>query len=96
MSIVTIFDVHGDADQILALQDEKIDSVIRPVAEKNGGISHIAVKTDNGVMVINHWEDEEGMERAAQEVRPQMEEAGLPTPENWRSYEVARHMQVKK
>jgi hypothetical protein len=96
MSIVTIFDIRGDADEILAQQDEKIDSVIRPAAEKNGGISHIAVKTDYGVMVINHWENAEGMERSAQEVRPQMEEAGLPTPENWRSYEVARHVELKK
>jgi len=95
MSIVTIFEIPGDTDEILALQDEKIESVIRPVAEKNGGIAHLALKTDTGVMVINHWENEEGMEQSAQEVRPQMEEAGLPAPENWRSYEVARHVEVK-
>lgn len=92
MSIVTIFEIPGDPDEILALQEEKIEAVIKPVAEKNGGISHIAVRTDNGVMVINHWETEEGMERSAQEVRPQMDEAGMPAPQNWRSYEVARHV----
>lgn len=96
MSIVTIFEITGDTDEILALQQERMESVIRPTAEKNGGISHIAVRTDDGVMVINHWETEEGMERSAQEVRPQMEEAGMPTPENWRSYEVARHVVVKQ
>jgi quinol monooxygenase YgiN len=95
MSIVTIFELRGDPDEILALQDEKLASLMRPVAEKNGGISHTAVKTDDGVMVINHWENEEGMERASQEIRPHMQEAGGPTPENWRSYEVARHVELK-
>jgi len=96
MSIVTIFEIPGDPDEILALQEEKIDPVIRPAAEANGGISHLAVKTDDGVMVINHWETEEGMERAAQQVRPQLEETGLSAPQNWRSYEVARHVEVKR
>lgn len=37
MSILTMFDIPGDPDQILALQDEKMESLVRPIAEKNGG-----------------------------------------------------------
>jgi hypothetical protein len=91
MSILTTFDILGDPDELVALQDEKADSLIRPLAEKNGGISSLVVKTENGIMVVNHWENQEGMERVAAEVRPQMEAAGMPTPQNWRQYEVLRH-----
>ena len=96
MSIVTIFEIRGDTDEILALQEEKIEEVIRPAAEKNGGISHLALRTDDGVLVVNHWETTEGMERSVEEVRPKMDEAGLPAPENWKSYEVARHVVVNQ
>lgn len=60
MSILTMLDIPGDPDQILALQDEKMESLVRPIAEKNGGIFNIVVKTESGVMVVNHWENEEG------------------------------------
>lgn len=91
MSILTMFEIQGDPDELLAIQDEKADSLIRPIAEQNGSISSIVVKTENGIMVVNHWENEEGMERAADEIRPKMTEAGMPAPQNWRQYEVARH-----
>jgi hypothetical protein len=54
MSILTMFDILGDPDELVALQDEKADSLIRPLAEKNGGISSLVVKTENGIMVVNH------------------------------------------
>jgi hypothetical protein len=90
MSILTIFEIPGDPDELIALQDEKAASLIIPLAEKNGGISSLVVKTETGIMVVNHWEDAAGMERVAAEVRPQMEAAGMPTPENWRQFEVLR------
>ena len=91
MSILTMFEIPGDADELLSIQDEKMESLIRPLAEKNGSIFNIVVKTENGIMVVNHWKDEEGMERVAEEVRPQMMAAGMPAPQNWRQYEVVRH-----
>ena len=42
-------------------------------------------------MIVNVWESEEGMEKVAAAVRPKAEEAGLPTPQNWRKYEVVHH-----
>jgi hypothetical protein len=91
MSILTTFEIQGDPDEILAIQDEKMEPLIRPIAEKNGAISNMVVKAENGIMVINHWETEQGMETASTEIRPQMEAAGMPAPQNWRSYEVLRH-----
>jgi hypothetical protein len=90
MSILTMFDLRGDPDELLATQDEKMDSVIRPISEENGIISSLVVKTDDGIMVVNHWESKEGMEKAFAEIRPQMQEAGMPAPENHRENEVLR------
>jgi hypothetical protein len=88
MSILTMFEIRGDSDELLALQEEKIEPIVRPLASENGAISSTIVRTDDGLMVVNHWENEEGMERVAAEVRPQAVAAGLPEPTNWRSYEV--------
>jgi len=93
MSILTMFQISGDPDELLAMQDQKAESLLRPIMEQNGIISNLVVKAENGIMVVNHWESEEGMEKASAEIRPQMEEAGMPSPENWRSYEVLRHRQ---
>jgi hypothetical protein len=90
MSILTMFDLSGDPDQLLAVQDEKMDSVIKPISEQNGILSSLVVKTENGLMVVNHWESKEGMEKAFSEIRPQMEGAGMPAPENHREHEVLR------
>lgn len=94
MSILTIFELQGDPDQLLALQEEKIAPIVVPLATENGGISNTVVKTDDGLMIVNHWENEEGMEKVAAEVRPQALEAGLPAPTNWRQYEVLVHREL--
>lgn len=88
MSILTMFELHGDPDELFALQEEKVEPIVRPVATENGAISSITVRTDDGLMVVNHWENEEGMERVSAKVRPQVEEMGMPAPANWRQYEV--------
>jgi hypothetical protein len=91
MSILTMFELHGDPDELFALQEEKIVPIVEPLAAQNGGISSIVVKVDNGLLVVNHWENEEGMEKVAAEVRPQATAAGMPEPANWRQYEVLAH-----
>jgi hypothetical protein len=42
-------------------------------------------------MIVNHWEDKEGMEKSSAEIRPKASAAGLPEPTNWRDYEVLDH-----
>jgi hypothetical protein len=88
MSILTIFELHGDPDELFAAQEEKVEPIVRPLATANGAISSTIVRTEEGLMVVNHWDTMEGMEKVSAEVRPQVEALGLPVPTNWRSYEV--------
>jgi hypothetical protein len=90
MAILTTFEVHGDPDEIVAIQEEKIVPRARQVAAENGGISNTVVKTDDGIMVVNLWENEEGMKKAAEQIMPIAQEAGLEQV-GWRQYEVLRH-----
>jgi len=86
-----MFEVHGDPEELVALEREKIAPVARPLAEENGSISNTIVKTDKGIMIVNLWENEEGMEKVAAEVRPHTTEAGLSGPVNWQKFEVVAH-----
>jgi hypothetical protein len=90
MAILTTFEVHGDPDEILAKQEEKIVPEARRLAAENGGIWQVVAKTDNGVMMVNLWENEDGMRRVAEQIGPIAEEAGLQQV-GWRQYEVLRH-----
>jgi hypothetical protein len=91
MSILTIFEIHGDPNELFALEEEKIAPIVQPLAAENGAISNTVLKTDDGLMIVNHWENEEGMENVSAAVRPQALDAGLPAPTNWRQYEVLVH-----
>ena len=48
MAILTMFEVHGDPDEICALKEEKIAPQAKPLAAQNGGLAQIVVKTDDG------------------------------------------------
>jgi hypothetical protein len=61
------------------------------LASQHGGISNTVVRTDRGIMVVNHWESEEGMEAMAAEMRPKVEATGVGPQVDWRMYEVLRH-----
>ncbi|HEY5052911.1 MAG TPA: hypothetical protein VII45_05820 [Solirubrobacterales bacterium] len=91
MAILTMFEIHGDTDKILADHAETIEPIANPLAEENGGLANYMLKTEDGVLIVNVWENEEGMEKVAAAVRPKAQEAGLPTPQNWRKYEILRH-----
>jgi hypothetical protein len=92
MAILTTMEIHGDPDDLIVQHRATIDPVAQPLAEENGGISHTVVKTDEGIMILNIWETEAGMEAVAAGVRPKAEAAGLPRPQNWRQYEVLHHV----
>ncbi len=84
-------EIHGDPDELETQHREIIDPIAGPLAEENGNLSNAVVKTDYGLMIVNVWETEEGMEKVAAAVRPKAEEAGLSAPQNWRKYEVVNH-----
>ncbi|MBA2241206.1 MAG: hypothetical protein H0W09_08225 [Solirubrobacterales bacterium] len=90
MAILTMFEVHGDPDEIVAKQDEAIMPRAMELAPQTGGISNTIVKTEDGVMIVNLWEDEEGMRKFSEEIRPLAQGAGLEQT-NWRMFEVLRH-----
>lgn len=91
MAILTIFEVHGNPEELVALSDETIAPRMLALAAEDGGISNTVVKTDDGIMIVNLWENEEGMKKVSEEIRPIAREAGMGEQVGWRQYEVLRH-----
>ena len=88
MAILTMFEVHGDPDEIFAKQQEAVMPRARELAPEHGGISNTIVKTEDGVMIVNVWESEEGMEKFAAEIRPLAQEANIGEQVNYRKFDV--------
>ena len=61
----------------------------RELAPKHGGLGTIVARTDDGVLAINLWENEEGRQAMAQEpaILEALASAGLPAPA-FEGYEV--------
>ncbi|GAC1324588.1 MAG: hypothetical protein NVSMB25_22250 [Thermoleophilaceae bacterium] len=91
MAILTTFKIIGDPDELLALKKEHVDPVTMELAPKHGGISHTVVKTSDGLMMLNLWQDETGMNEVADHVAPIAQKAGLPRPQDHQQYEVLQH-----
>jgi hypothetical protein len=70
--------------------DEHIEAEASRLAAENGGISNTIVRTDQGVMVVNLWENEEGMEKVGAAIGPMASEAGIGERVGWRMFEVLR------
>ena len=54
--------------------------------------SSTIVRTDDGVMIINFWDNAEGRHKMAEdpEIRQAVQDAGMPPP-NAKGYEVIQH-----
>lgn len=87
MAVVSIMELQGDADEVFAKMESTRELADRK-AREYGGIASIIARTDDGAMIINLWETEEGRHKMADdpEMRAQMEETGF-TP-NFKAYEV--------
>lgn len=87
MAVVSIMELKGDADE-LAKQMEGTRELADRKAREYGGIASIVAKTDDGAMIINLWETEEGRHKMADdpEMRAQMETTGFKP--NFKAYEV--------
>lgn len=57
------------------------------VGAANGLISSTSVRTNTGLMLVNVWETEEGMERTAARIGP-IASKGMPAIEDWQKYEI--------
>jgi len=93
---VSIMRLKGDPDQLMATKQEKMDPVTMRVAPENGGMLHIAAKTDEGIVIVNLWETAEGSQATANdpEVAKAREESGIqPDQIQWEQYEVEQFEQ---
>ncbi|HEY7255041.1 MAG TPA: hypothetical protein VH476_00030 [Solirubrobacterales bacterium] len=92
MAILTMFEIHGDPDELLSKMESAVPTEqVQQMASRHGGISNTIVRTDDGIMVVNQWESEAGMEAMAAEMRPRVEDSGVGPQVEWRKYEVLRH-----
>ena len=89
--VVSILEFQGDPDE-LRQRISGIDDVARRKAPQYGGISSTVVRTENGVMIINMWDNEEGRHRMADDpdMRQAIQDAGM-SPPSAKGYEVLMH-----
>ena len=91
MAVLTMFRIKGDPDDLLRTKQEKLDPKIGPIAKENGQIEHFVCREDDGLLVVNLWEDLEGNERTAEQAQQVIGEAGLDRrPEGWQHWEVVQ------
>jgi hypothetical protein len=88
MPVISMMRMSGDTDE-LAQKLQGVAEVGRRLAPKHGGLGTIAAKTDDGILVINLWDNEEGRHAMAEEpeVLEALQSAGLPMPQ-FEGYEV--------
>ena len=89
--VVSMMEFEGDPHEI----EQKmggISEVAGRKAAEYGAISSTVLKTENGVMVVNMWDSEEGRHRMGDdpEIRQALQEAGMPPP-SAKGYEVLSH-----
>jgi hypothetical protein len=89
--VVSIMEIEGDPEE-LRERSRGINEVAQRKAAEYGGISSTVVKTDNGVMIINTWDNEEGRHKMGDdpEIRQALQDSGLPPP-SAKGYEVLEH-----
>ncbi len=90
MPVVSIMKMQGNTDELLEKM-RGVDEVAQRLAPAHGGLLNIVAKTDDGVMVINLWENEQGRHdmAAEPEIQQAIQSAGLPGP-GFEGYEVER------
>ena len=83
MPVVSMMRIPGNADELAAGMREHLTPVAERLAEKHGGLANIVARTDDGLLVINLWETEEGRHAMAEEpeIRQAIQAAGFPTPQ---------------
>jgi hypothetical protein len=93
MTILTTFKHAGDPEALMRLAEAKVRPAAQEAGAANGQISTTVVRTDDGIMLLNLWETEAGMRRAAERIGPVAQASGLPPQEDWKMYDVLAHAQ---
>jgi len=87
MAVLSIMKVQGDADELMERMARMREVAARKAKEYNG-VASIVARTDDGIMIVNLWADDEGRHKMADdpEMREQIESAGLRP--DFEAYEV--------
>ncbi|MGN6380020.1 MAG: hypothetical protein ACTHNU_13790 [Gaiellales bacterium] len=91
---LSIMKIQGDPDDLMDAMREHVAPVAARLAPQFGGISSTTVRTDEGLMVINLWKDDEGRHRLPEhpEMREALVNAGFRP--DAKGYEVLAHQVV--
>jgi hypothetical protein len=89
MAVVSMMRMSGNPDELAAKLAEHVRPVAMELAPLHGGLGSITARTDDGVLVINLWENEEGRHAMAEEpaVLEALQAGGFPQPA-FEGYEV--------
>lgn len=90
MPVVSMMRIAGDPEDLAARMIEHLAPVSERLAEKHGGLLNIVARDgDDGILVINLWESEEGRQAMAREpeIQEALASAGFPAPA-FEGYEV--------
>jgi hypothetical protein len=81
MAVLSLMRVTGAVDE-LGPKMASVQDVGRRVDEKYGGLATIAARTDDGILVVNLWENDEALEAIAEDPKllEAAQSAGLPQP----------------
>ena len=89
MAVVSMMKISGDSAELAAKMRDHIRPVGMELAPKHGGLGFILARTDDGILAINLWENEEGRQAMAEEpqVLAALQAAGFPPP-SFEGYEI--------
>jgi hypothetical protein len=90
MQVLSMMKMQGDPDEILAKMQE-VEEVAARKAPGYGAISNTVVKTDDGIMIINLWGDEEGRHKLADDPEIQAALQKIDMRPDFNAYEVLRY-----
>ena len=81
MAVVSMMRFPGNPDELMTAMD-KVGQVSEQFAAKHGGLVNIVARDDDGLLVINVWETEEGRHAMAHEpeIESALRDSGLPAP----------------
>lgn len=92
MAYLSLIRIPGDTEELLQGPYQRMSSNMSAVAPEHGLISHVAAKTDDGLLIVNLWESKEGSEAMARtpEVEQAREQSDIPRDAvRFEHYEVA-------
>jgi len=83
MPVLSMMRIAGDPDELVARLNEHLEPVASRLAPDHGGLLNIVARDgDDGILIVNLWETDEGRHAMAEEpeIREALMKSGLPAP----------------